>query len=444
MRYDTDARRHGCIVIFHHYTRAAGSALALPVLGLLLLSACVRVGGSRPQIQLSAADEEPSAVAHPAPDLAAALRSLDTLFVPTTTPAATERALLEGVRLIRRGQLSAAARVLQPLASEDTLSRFAQDIRGHLLVHESRWSEVQQLVPATDSRAVIARAFRDALPEAIDFSADTVVLPLLRSRAGTPVVEAIVGGVPRRFWIDTGAGLTVLSATLASELGLTQAPLASMTVNTGTTRTVRAQPVVVPEIRLGDGFRVRHHPALVLQDRDLEFRVAGIRLLKIQGIIGWNLIRQLDLTLDPARGVAVLRRPRAEERGARNLLWLGVPIAVAQSEAGAELLFGLDTGAAASSLAPRFLETAEAGPARTRTRRIGSAGGFEKVIVQTVPSATVLVAGQRVHFSRIDVRSQPVSRPASLHGMIGSDLARAAVLRIDWLNGRFELEAGSE
>jgi hypothetical protein len=53
--------------------------------------------------------------------------------------------------------------------------------------------------------------------------------------------------------------------------------------------------------------------------------------------------------------------------------------------------------------------------------------------------AEVLVAGRRIRFEGVDVRPTAVAPVVRLHGILGSDLGDAAVLRLDWLNGRFGL-----
>jgi hypothetical protein len=407
-------------------------------LGLAQAGGCVRVGPSGPTVRITPAEAVQPASQAPVADLATALASLDTLFVPAD-PDGGDAALLEAVRRLRLGDLSAAVEPLAMSLRTGGAPEAAGAILGQLLLHEHRWAELRALTGGTGTAAALADAFASGPAEAVEFLADEVRVPLHRARTGTPVIDVEIGGVTRRFWVDTGAGLTVLSAGLADELGLEVGPEGGLAAGTATARRVPARSVVIPELGVPGAVRVRNHPAIVLRDEDLRLRVAGVRLFRIDGILGWPFIRHLDLTLDHGTGVAVIRRPLREDRGPRNLLWLGYPLVVGHGPDGQELLFGLDTGAAATSLAPAFLEATGVTANRTRSRRVGGAGGFERQTVEVLDVAEVMVAGRLIRFGGVDVRPTTVAPVVRLHGILGSDLGDAAAIRLDWLNGRFDL-----
>jgi predicted aspartyl protease len=413
------------------------------LLTVLLLStstvACVKIGPSAPKLHVTESDRIIVPTDRSSADLEGALRSLDAGFQVAQPSGLTERALLESIALIRQGELGAAADLLVATEFDGTAGAYGPVLRNQLLLHEGRWTEIQRFEGGTGQSGTLAAAYAVAGREEVEFDGDETAVPLFRTRVGTPVVEVAIGGSVRRFWVDTGAGLTVLSASLARELGLGEGPSPALTAGTATSRRVAARPVVIPEIRIGDAVRVRRHPAIILRDEDLQLRLAGVQVFRIDGILGWNFIRHLDLTLDHATGVAVIRRPQPDNRGPRNLLWHGYPVVVAHTEAGDELFFGLDTGAAASGLTPEFLAATQSDPSGTRTRRVGGAGGWERQVVETVDVAEIFVAGQHVRFEGVDVRPQTLAPVLTVHGVLGSDLAAKATIRIDWLNGRLEV-----
>ena len=44
-----------------------------------------------------------------------------------------------------------------------------------------------------------------------------------------------------------------------------------------------------------DGLKIYNHHCMIFDSKNLEFRIQGISLLKIDGIIGWNLLQELDV-----------------------------------------------------------------------------------------------------------------------------------------------------
>jgi hypothetical protein len=375
--------------MYLHASLRAAAAAAL----CLVLAGCFRAGAAPPRLTAEPAVAPAPAARSPSATLREAARSLDTLYVPA--PGA-EDTITAALRDLRRGRMDAALQRLLPVAGgREPAAAVARDAVGQLLLHFGRWDA---LADASESAGPLFAAFAQAEPERWEYPAEPVVLPLDLTPVGTPVVEVLVNGHPRRFWIDTGAGLTVLSSTLAAEVGVRAGDDAGR-AGTGTSRKVAARPAVIDELRLG-ALTVRNHPAIVLDAGDLALRVPGrLGRMRIDGILGWPLLSKLDFTLDHVGRRLVLREPRPRPTAERNLFWLGYPVVAARAENGRELLLGLDTGASASWLYARFLPAAGMEATGTRSSRVGSAGGYERVTVQTLREATLLVDGWRLHLA---------------------------------------------
>ena len=98
--------------------------------------------------------------------------------------------------------------------------------------------------------------------------------------------------------------------------------------------------------------------------------------VKIDGIIGFDIIRQLDLELDYGDGVLRLRNPASSRPDAhRNMFWVGLPVIQIMSTDGVPLHFGLDTGAQLTFVTETLLDKLQLAPARIESRRVGGLGG---------------------------------------------------------------------
>jgi hypothetical protein len=398
-----------------------------------VIAACRASDGEPARVEVERA-EAPASVSHrPAETLRQAVASLDTLYAGS--PNASKTAVMKVVRNVRRGRLDAALEGLLPLLEgSDSAAAVAREMVGPLLLHHEAWGA---LTGGSEETNPLFAAFERAEPESWSFSPDSVVMPLEVTPVGTPTAEILVNGHPRRFWIDTGAGLTVVSTVTADEVGIALEEGTGRAA-TATTRSVVARPAVVRELSLG-GVTVRNHPAIVVEAEDLTFEgpFPGGRI-EIDGILGWPIIRKLDLTLDYAGGRLVLRKPKRREAPASNLFWLGYPTVAVLTEGGQELLLGLDTGARTTSLGPGYLDATGARAVGSRTREVGGAGGFESVEVGVLEAAVLRLDDWRIRLSNLDIAPVPIGGPVALAGVLGSDLGNLGVFHIDFLNGRFE------
>jgi len=405
----------------------------------LLIAACAGSPADEPRVLVEPAAE--AAASLPMESRSATLRqaarSLDTLFAlpPDATPAAS--AVAAALRDVRNGRLTDALLTLAPVAVyTDSAADIARTMLGELLLHHRQWAA---LAGAPGGAGPLFAAFAQAPPEAWSFPAEPAVLPLEVTSVGTPAVDVAVNGVTHTFWIDTGAGLTVLSSEFAAKAGVSVGDPGA-TAGTATSRDVGTRPAIIEELRIGPVV-VRNHPAIVIDAADLRFQDPDLPdgEIEIHGILGWPIIRELDLTIDFAARRLTVQRPAERAAAPRNFFWLGYPAVAARTENGRPLLLGLDTGAARSFLTLAFLDAAGVQPSGTRSRRVGGAGGFETMTVQTLDSASLLVDGWRLCFRDIDVHDQNVSSSLDLDGVLGSDLAAGRALRLDFRNGRFEL-----
>jgi hypothetical protein len=93
---------------------------------------------------------------------------------------------------------------------------------------------------------------------------------------------------------------------------------------------VPARPAVVAELRVGPVV-VRNHPAIVIDAADLRFEDPELpEAIQIHGLLGWPLVRELDLTIDYASRRLVVRKPAERAAGERNFFWLGYPVVAAR------------------------------------------------------------------------------------------------------------------
>jgi len=356
---------------------------------------------------------------------------------------------------------SATATVIPLLRATDPLVQSAARVTyGALLSGESDWpalaafTDTARVAPDAAIRGdaagieAWAPAFRNTRP-VITFRDSVTVLPLTRASTGAPVIPVIVNGVRRNFWLDTGSSITILSSNVAAACGVNPVSPDTLELFTPVGR-LPARPAAITQLQLGAA-TVRDAPAMIVDASTLRLRAGGGAApdAQIDGVIGFDMIRMLDVTVDDAHHHVIIRRPvpRPDHGGKhppRTLLWFGVPIVALTSETGAVVHLSLDTGAE-ETYGTRMLVVkthAEWLPAERREiHGFGSTAGpstrVERGLV--IPSVRLFLGSTPLTFRRVFLYDAQYPTIFSLEGTLGSDVGRGGTMRIDMTNGRFQV-----
>lgn len=355
----------------------------------------------------------------------------------TDTLAEGHEDFAEGIRMVEAGQYATATDVLTrvTISTDSAASAAAKSLRDALLLLQERWHELE-----AGGDSVIGVAFADGEGEVLDFEDSSFVVPMPLSTTMCPMVDVTVNGVRKRFWLDTGAGMTVLSSETAAQCGVTPLSLNQGTAGTATTRTVGFQPAMIKELGVGR-LKIRNHPTLIIDTKNLRFKLFGLfTLLKIDGIIGWNAIQHLDLTLNYRNKTLRVAKPSVQTPLRRNLIWFNYPILRVSGPDGVAMLFGIDTGANRSSITRSILAKLPDTTYREEEHSLGSAGGIEKIRSVRLDELTLYATGYRFRFSPIHANPVGSTLFVKTDGTLGSDAFQKGTVRIDFTNGLFRYE----
>lgn len=223
-----------------------------------------------------------------------------------------------------------------------------------------------------------AMAFRNVPPETLHFRSSSMLLPMSVSAVGTPLVPVRIKGRVYNFWLDTGSSMTMLASDVARDLNITPITRDTLEIVTSTGR-VSSNPSLIPELQIGQ-LTVRNAPTMIVDEAMMRMREPtrldlGPRV-KIDGIIGFDIIRQLDLEVDYGDATLLVRNPATSRRHTdRNMFWVGLPVVRMTTTDGTLLHFGLDTGAQLTFVTETLLYKLGIEAARTESRRVGGLGG---------------------------------------------------------------------
>ena len=294
-----------------------------------------------------------------------------------------------------------------------------------------RWGRALSLVPVP----------RVEIPET------PVTLPLRRSAFGTPVVTVEINGHAREFWLDTGASMTLLSEEVAVSSGVRLAAHDTLALGV-VAGNIPARAVFIDSLSMGPVIARGIGAALVNKGAlRLDHRVVnGTRqTVHIDGVIGTDLLRQLDLVIDAGANTITIKRPRRDPRAVRNLFWVGYPVVRLVTKDGRSVLFGLDTGAEGTYVTTSLLKKQPETPVAMRRGSIGGLG-TEQHPTQWVARHVSLSDGDyAIALQNVPVAPERRWTFVNFDGVLGSDIALASRMHLDFLNGVFDVRksAGS-
>jgi len=252
-----------------------------------------------------------------------------------------------------------------------------------------------------------------------------------------------INGRNYRFWLDTGSTLTVLSSRVAADAHIPA--LSEEVLRVGTfTGSAPVKPALLKRMEIGP-IVVTNSPAMIMDESLMRIKASAGESpwagQSIDGIIGWDVIRQLAITIDFAGGRIIVRQP--ENLGtigtsAQNLTWVGKPFVQVRTTSGETEQFTLDTGAQSSFVNDAIVKKLGAGTRSLDGRIFGIAANLGEH-VRLVPALRLQVDGKSLLMRDLIVYTRSSSSLVESDGILGSNVARFGTITIDATNGLFSI-----
>lgn len=390
-----------------------------------------------------------------------AMAALDTEFVARHAVTSDQRAFSHALSLVMVGQQDAAELALDSISSTTTdtlVSATSRVLLTAMLQYQDKWKILAELTGDTkrDGSSAVeinkadverwASAFKNVGSRSLSFPAKPVVLPLLISASGTPMVTVMVNGKPKIMWLDTGSSMSIVSSEVAAECGITALVPDTLEVAT-TTGHVPARPAAIARLQIG-GINILNSTAMIVASDLMQVKVGdGSRpdlSIGIDGVIGFDIMSRLDIRIDYGHRRVILARPvRLRGRTAqlsRNLFWVGAPIVRLVSDRGVTLYFNLDTGAQETYSTEGLVAKTKTRTITGERRLVGGLAGYQVVHGRFIDEMGMTMGGQRFFFRKLLVYAPTVSTFVPLDGVLGSDVGKSGTIRIDATNGLFLFE----
>ncbi len=309
------------------------------------------------------------------------------------------------------------------------------------LVNAARKKRIQ--IDSTDR--MLSTAYGQMFPYDIQSSDSKTVVPMLISLSGCPTIKIEINNQgTETFWLDTGAGLNVISSDLAQKYGIHPITEGEGEAGTATDKKVPFQIGFIESIQIGD-MVVKNVPVMILDSKYLKLKPLGfINLFRIDGILGWPLLSKFKTTLNYPQQIVCFEpiSVSKEEYESRNFFWYEIPFVEVAINSLSPMNFFLDTGANMSSLTPIGMRKMDSRFPKMKSSlgcTIG-AGGAKFGKIQKLEKATITIDKFNISPLTLSIHEDYNKHIIQKDGTLGGDILRNFIVTLDPIQGRFILE----
>ncbi|MFP3721668.1 aspartyl protease family protein [Niallia circulans] len=360
-----------------------------------------------------------------------------------------QKVFVSALKLLTEGKEDLSMDCLKKLymeSNDPSLQSSCAKILFELYFINSEWKELEVLGLLEDesidkSNRIIAKALRQFEQATFSFTNDKICIPMKRSISGSPTIDVMINGRKKCFWLDTGAGMTVISDSIVKECGMALIENEDLEVGNSTNQNFNSDLAMIDTIVI-DNLTILNQSTLVLASDLLKIPIPhSAKVMEIDGIIGWDIIQYLHLEIDYGKEKVMIQKHRQKDGEKNNLFFCGYPIIKVKGKNQVPLYFGLDTGANKSHFGKTLLSKIDELKIDKTIKYSGGLGDVKEREIDTIETLPVyLDENQSITLKNVRETLTDLATFFKLDGVFGMDIAHNGSLVIDYPNRQLELK----
>lgn len=235
---------------------------------------------------------------------------------------------------------------------------------------------------------------------------------------------------------DTGGTITLLSESIAERYHLSSlCDSVKAGGNSGIINTFSM--ALLPRFSIGN-HTIVNAKAIIVPDKHLDFGLDEKgKPLKINGVLGWDLIRQFKWVIDPFNRSYQIEKPKFLENK-KQLYWDNMPI-ISGEYLNQNMFFGFDSGNTESMFSREFIPYLES--KIEKSDKIVGIDGVREEMVYLAKHILLRIAGQEIELKDISVLESNIfpTKDFTVMGLLGADIIQNHRCIIDFVNHNFQL-----
>lgn len=362
-----------------------------------------------------------------------------------------DNAFVSALKYITEGKDLMAVERLKELyydSPDSALRSSCAELLFTLYFGRSDWEQIKTLGLLNDatnielSNRLIAEACSKSERATFSFTNNSAFIPMKPSLTGCPTIEIEINGNRKWFWLDTGAEMTVLSTSLATECQIPRTSLEGLEVGNSLDGNFPTELGFIDSILI-ENLSIRNQPTLILADEMLTIPNPKTKeVMVIDGIIGWDIIQYIHLDIDYGLNRVFIKEPTRMKKSESNLFFCGSPMVKVKSANHIPLYFGLDTGASKTHFGQPLLSKIKEINTVKKTVHAGGVGEMKDVEVDMIERFTIHFDQQAITIHKSRKMLSDFGSFFQLDGVFGSDIAKGGRLIIDYINRQIKIVNG--
>lgn len=228
--------------------------------------------------------------------------------------------------------------------------------------------------------------------------------------------------------IDTGAEVSVLTDRALKSINVKLNPEERVGVGSSNGTKNEMLVALVSKISIGDT-DIINLPVLSINEKQLSFSILGYKLFKVDGILGWDVLSQLDFEIDYKK----LELKIVQNKGKNsipNLVKSSFPVMLLTDKCGEIRTFGLDTGARKSWINEKLIKNAELIIRKNKKQKISGVHGKEIGMVSIVKKYEVMLKDTSISFENINTGYTKFLNNYEFDGVLGADVLKDSIIKV--------------
>ncbi len=272
----------------------------------------------------------------------------------------------------------------------------------------------------------------------IDNNNEGSIIKLKRNIIGMLAADICVNDRKMTFIIDTGAEVTVLTDAALANVCIKKKAEERVEVGSCNNKMDEMGIALVDKITIGN-VKVFNLPVLVMDEKQLSFSIFGYNIFKFDGILGWDVLSQLDFEINYKKlDFRIIKQNK--DGYTPNLIKSSFPAILVVDEHNKIRVFGLDTGARKSWICEGLVEKAGLTVIKKKELKVLGAHGKEKTVVNVVKGYKIIVNDALISYININTGFTGLLNNFEFDGVLGMDILKDNTLKVINSKGIIQLE----